>query len=167
MKARGARARDTVAAAAMAAVAFVGFVVVDAPPRPVRAARSIGATAVPARMVPPATARSVLLRADALELDAGQRARLSALASAWDGDVAPHVTALTQASEDFGQFADRVQRAGRARLDDLSHRMQDVQALSASLRERRRGHEADALAVLTDLQRARMTAAPHREGGSR
>ena len=107
MKAPGARARDTVAAAAMAAVAFVGFVVVDVPSRPVRAARSIGATAAPARMVPPATARSVLLRADALELDAGQRAPVL------HRDVA---ALLAQVSEDFGQFADRVPRAGRARL---------------------------------------------------
>jgi hypothetical protein len=153
----------------MLAVGVVWITLIDRPagPRPLRAASPRAGVA--ARPVPaaPVTAGEVLSRADVLGLTAGQRAQLASLAGTWERDITSLEDALNTATEEFSRFAREAQQAGRTRLHDVRSRTEDVQSLSALVRERRIRHAGEALALLTASQRARITDSRQTTEGTR
>lgn len=165
----GSRARYLTATVLMLAIAVVWTTVIDRPAAP--AAARTGSARAPAspapRLVTPATAREVLGTAEALSLTGDQRARLASLADTWERDLAPVQGALEIATQEFARFAREAQQAGRTRLDGVRARTEDVQALSALVRERRARHADQALAVLTAAQRARLIDLRQTTGGTR
>jgi hypothetical protein len=131
--------RSIVLTLAVVALGVAWIAVIDRPaaPRPMGPPTSRASAMPAARLAAPARAREVLARADVLALSAAQRARLGALADAWDVEARP------------------LQRA------------EDVQSLSALVRERRGRHAAEALALLTPSQRERLPEVHPMTGGTR
>jgi hypothetical protein len=164
----GVRFRSVTFTLALLAIGVAWITVVDRPAAP-RVARPVPAAA-PAptpRYARPATANDVLARADLLALSAEQRGRLTALGASLDAEMAPMQRALAAASEDFTRFAREAQHAGRVRLDDVRVRTEDIQALSALVRERRARHAAETLSALTPAQREQFAQARDMTGGLR
>lgn len=169
MIAGGARGRYVMTVLAMVVVGVAWFTVLDRPagPRPVRAGTPGAGRAARPPVATPLTARDVLAKADVIQLTADQRTRLAGAAAAWDREVTSLEDALDAATREFARFAREAQQAGRTRLDDVRARTEDVQSLSALLRERRARHAEDALGVLSAPQRARMSAVRQTTGGTR
>jgi hypothetical protein len=71
------------------------------------------------------------------------------------------------AAAEFGRFMDEARSRERTGLDDVRRRSEDVQALSAELRERRLQHSEEALGVLDERQREAVTQATTTIGGTR
>ena len=159
-----ARARYLAATAAMALIGVVWFTVVDRPaaPRPVR----VAGAAAPARLVTPVTAREMLANADVLQLTADQRTRLASAVAAWDAEMASLEGVINAATDEFDRFAREAQQAGRARLDDVRGRTEDIQSLSALLRQRRARHADDALGALSAAQRVKISDLRQVAGGT-
>ena len=163
------RARHLTTALAMIVIGVVWITIVDRPPgpRPVGAGSPAAGPAARPPVVTPVTARDVLAKADVLQLTADQRTRLASAATAWDRERASLQAALDAATEEFTRFARSAQQAGRTRLDDVRSRTEDVQSLSALLRERRVRHAADALGVLSASQRSQVPDVRQTTGGRR
>jgi hypothetical protein len=162
---RGARVRYLTTTAAMVLLGVVWFTAIDRPaaPRPVRMAGA----AAPARLSTPVTAREVLAEADVLQLMGDQRTRLASAAAAWDAELASLEGAISAATDEFARFASEAQKRGRARLDDVRGRTEDIQSLSALLRQRRARHADDALGALSAAQRVQISDRRRSRGGTR
>jgi hypothetical protein len=165
MRRRMTRARWMAVTLTLFAVGMVWITVLDRPPA--RPPLRPGSPAAPARLIAPATAREVLARGDVLALTDDQRARLAALAKAWEQDIAPVDAALKVATDEFTRFARDARQSGRARLEDIRSRTEDVQSLSALMRERRTRHADETMATLTAAQRAHLTELRQMTGGTR
>jgi hypothetical protein len=165
MRRAGAAARALTTTLVLAVIGIVWVAAIDPPAAP--RARRVGSPVTVARPAAPVSAHAMLRSADTLGLTATQRARLASLAAGWDRDVAPLQGELAEATEEFSRFAREAQRAGRATLADVRARTEHVQTLSAQVRERRARHAGEALALLTDSQRARVTAGQDTTGGPR
>lgn len=118
---------------------------------------------------PPPSARTMLDRAQALDLSAEQRKRLEALDREWRQESSGLESAVKVASQDFARYMADAQKGGRVSLEDIQRHSEDVRELSAALRERRRLHAEAAARVLTEPQRRELgrASSPEPPGGTR
>lgn len=160
------RARYLTTTIAVIAVAAIYVATVERPgPRPAPRPATSQETPRP-RLAPPPGALEILATG-AVTLSTAQRVRLEALAAAFARDVEPLEARVAAAAEEFSRFMREAQDRERTGLEDVRRRSEDVQALSAELRERRRRHGNEALDVLDERQRAVITQSTATAGGTR
>lgn len=160
------RARYLVTTLLMAALAIISVVVVERPAPPVAARVARSATTPRPPLTSPPTAQGLLARQD-LALTPSQRARLEALAAAWNRESAALNTAAATAQQDVERFMRDAHDKGPTSLDEIRRRSEEYQSRSTELRLARQRHAADALAVLDEGQRMHVRGSTPTGGGIR
>lgn len=111
---------------------------------------------------PPPSAAQILEWRESLALAAAQVARLHRLADGWVGESARLDAAVEAERSKFARFMDT--QKGRAPLGEIERQSADLKEASAELRTARRRHSDEALAVLSESQRARLREALGADG---
>lgn len=111
------------------------------------------ATARPAALRPPLTARRILQQSATLSLTEDQTRGLETLDRQWSMEFGALEAPLKESEEDFSRLMREAQAGGKASLQEIQRRSAEFTERSAALRERRKRHAVRAASLLTEAQR--------------